>query len=108
MGTMRSSGGVVAVSEKAVHGEVPVEEAVDGKQAVAAWTVGRWRWMMGQKFGRSSDGASQRGGRARQRPIREEALADTVAASEVATAPLLLRCIRAGPHLRKGWRPRHS
>jgi hypothetical protein len=42
----------------AVQGEVPMEEAADGKLAVAARTIGRWRRMMGQEGGRSSGGAS--------------------------------------------------
>jgi hypothetical protein len=49
---------VVAGSEVAFHGEVPVEEAADGKLAVVARTICHWRRMMGQECGRSSGGAS--------------------------------------------------
>jgi hypothetical protein len=45
-------------TEAIVHGEVPMEEAADGKLAVAAWTISRWRRMMGREGGQNSGGAS--------------------------------------------------
>jgi hypothetical protein len=39
-----------------------MEEAADGKLAVVAWTIGRWRWMVAWEGGWSSGGASRRGG----------------------------------------------
>jgi hypothetical protein len=55
----QGGGGRVREGPKAAfHGEVPVEEAADGKLVVVAWTIGRWRRMMGREGGRSSGGAS--------------------------------------------------
>jgi hypothetical protein len=33
-----------------------MEEAADGKLAVVAWTIGRWRWMVAWEGGWSSGG----------------------------------------------------